>query len=151
MKNCIVSYLSLEHILLGFICAPHQLWVWTGSTGWPNRSCSFVGSCQQSSFEPGSPSPSLHPRTSSPVYRVVITVVMESLLSVYECPVCLRIPDSAPIFMCENSHLVCGTCKPQLPVLSGCPVCRWLVRPCFGCSARASKDNRRYTIIGLRP
>ena len=37
-----------------------------------------------------------------------------------ECPVCFEIA-SAPIFMCQDSHLICGKCMPKLSV---CPECR---------------------------
>ena len=36
-----------------------------------------------------------------------------------ECPVCLETA-SAPIFMCQDSHLICGKCMPKLSV---CPEC----------------------------
>ena len=37
------------------------------------------------------------------------------------CSVCLDIPTSSPIYQCENGHLLCKSCKPQL---RNCPVCR---------------------------
>ena len=37
-----------------------------------------------------------------------------------ECPVCLETA-SAPIFMCEEQHLVCGGCRLGLAT---CPECR---------------------------
>ena len=45
----------------------------------------------------------------------------EDLKDVLECPVCLRIPRSAPIFQCERGHVVCSECHPKLVT---CPVCR---------------------------
>ncbi len=45
----------------------------------------------------------------------------EDLKEVLECPVCLRIPRSAPVFQCERGHVVCNECHPKL---SRCPVCR---------------------------
>ena len=36
------------------------------------------------------------------------------------CPVCLM-PASAPIFSCQQMHLVCSSCQPRL---TSCPVCR---------------------------
>jgi hypothetical protein len=39
-----------------------------------------------------------------------------------ECPVCLEeSPPDAPIYMCEELHPVCSTCRPRLKV---CPSCR---------------------------
>ena len=37
-----------------------------------------------------------------------------------KCPVCFEIA-SVPIFMCQDSHLICGKCMPKLSV---CPECR---------------------------
>jgi hypothetical protein len=45
----------------------------------------------------------------------------DDLKDVLECPVCLRIPRSAPIFQCERGHVVCSECHPKLVT---CPVCR---------------------------
>ena len=46
----------------------------------------------------------------------------ENNLKDMECPVCLRIPSSAPIFQCgEGGHIVCKECHPKLV---NCPVCR---------------------------
>jgi len=36
-----------------------------------------------------------------------------------ECPVCLEIPRSGPVFVCPNGHFVCKKCKRGL-----CPTCR---------------------------
>lgn len=45
----------------------------------------------------------------------------EDLKDVLECPVCLRIPRSAPVYQCERGHVVCNECHPKLAT---CPVCR---------------------------
>ena len=37
-----------------------------------------------------------------------------------ECPVCMEIAE-APIYMCQQMHLICSKCRPMLDV---CPVCR---------------------------
>ena len=37
-----------------------------------------------------------------------------------ECPVCLEIAE-APIFMCQEMHLICSNCRPKL---KECPECR---------------------------
>ena len=38
-----------------------------------------------------------------------------------ECPVCLQLPGSPPVYQCTNGHIHCHTCHPKLKV---CPVCR---------------------------
>ena len=46
-----------------------------------------------------------------------------SVLNIIECPVCLQIPESSPIFQCrDNGHVVCKICKPKLNEI--CPECR---------------------------
>jgi len=37
-----------------------------------------------------------------------------------ECPVCLEIPRSGPVFVCKNGHFVCQKCKRG----GSCPTCR---------------------------
>ena len=37
-----------------------------------------------------------------------------------ECPVCLEIAE-APIFMCQQQHLICSSCQPRV---TSCPECR---------------------------
>ena len=38
-----------------------------------------------------------------------------------ECPVCLTVPRSTPIYQCGNGHLLCKDCKPRL---RECPICK---------------------------
>jgi hypothetical protein len=38
-----------------------------------------------------------------------------------ECPVCMNVPDSPPIYQCGNGHILCKACKAQL---THCPTCR---------------------------
>ena len=45
----------------------------------------------------------------------------EELRDDLECPVCLQIPKSVPIYQCEAGHIHCKKCHPQL---QDCPVCR---------------------------
>jgi hypothetical protein len=44
----------------------------------------------------------------------------KKLLNIMECPVCLEVPQSAPIFNCQNGHLICGTYQLKLDC---CPIC----------------------------
>ena len=39
----------------------------------------------------------------------------------YQCPVCLVVPKSTPIYQCANGHIICKSCYPHL---EKCPVCR---------------------------
>ena len=38
-----------------------------------------------------------------------------------ECPVCLDLPESFPIYQCMQGHILCNTCFSKL---DDCPVCR---------------------------
>lgn len=50
-----------------------------------------------------------------------ITMRMECLKSLLECPICLDVPRSAPIYQCTSGHIVCNKCHPRL---SFCGICR---------------------------
>ena len=45
----------------------------------------------------------------------------EELREDLQCPVCLVIPRSAPIYQCEDGHIHCKKCHPGL---QECPICR---------------------------
>jgi len=45
----------------------------------------------------------------------------DELKDLLECPVCLRVPRTIPIYQCARGHVVCGECKPNV---STCPQCR---------------------------
>jgi len=45
--------------------------------------------------------------------------VTSKLRDQIECPVCLEVPTSGPVFCCPNGHLVCSKCKDTY-----CPTCR---------------------------
>ena len=47
--------------------------------------------------------------------------VTEELLQDLQCPVCLKIPQTTPIYQCGKGHLQCKDCHPRL---DNCPVCR---------------------------
>ena len=38
-----------------------------------------------------------------------------------ECPICFETIDSAPIYQCQNGHVVCKNCHPKLKT---CAICR---------------------------
>jgi E3 ubiquitin-protein ligase SIAH1 len=38
-----------------------------------------------------------------------------------ECPVCLELPKSPPIYQCPNGHIICNICHKELKL---CPQCR---------------------------
>ena len=48
-------------------------------------------------------------------------VDIEEFRDFLECPVCIRIPESSPIYQCPNGHVVCNVCHAKL---KQCPVCR---------------------------
>ena len=50
-----------------------------------------------------------------------------------ECPVCFEIAE-APIFMCQQQHLICSSCQPRV---TSCPECR---EP-YQVNTRLSLDN----------
>jgi len=45
--------------------------------------------------------------------------IFEKLKENLECPVCMEIPRSGPVFACPNGHFVCKKCKS-----GSCPTCR---------------------------
>jgi len=47
--------------------------------------------------------------------------VLDKLL---ECPICMEVPKTHPIFQCENGHLICKSCHSKVLV---CPLCRKLL------------------------
>ena len=47
--------------------------------------------------------------------------VAEKLKKSLECPVCLSLPESTPIYQCENGHIICKSCHQSLQI---CPQCR---------------------------
>ena len=53
-------------------------------------------------------------------------VSFESLKEDLECPVCMEVPTSLPIYQCLKGHIICNSCYPKL---YHCPVCRISLTP----------------------
>ena len=54
----------------------------------------------------------------------IVSHLMESIdekKKTLECPVCLEVVEEAPIYRCEQEHLVCSSCRLQI---RKCPECR---------------------------
>lgn len=49
--------------------------------------------------------------------KLIDTPTLEEL----ECPVCLEVPRTSPIYNCLNGHLLCSECQPKM---QRCPICR---------------------------
>ena len=54
-----------------------------------------------------------------------IAMNQKDLISIVECPVCLRIPRDIHVYACPNSHSICGECQPQISS-KRCPTCNVL-------------------------
>ena len=48
-------------------------------------------------------------------------ITSSTLESHLECPVCLVVPKSGPIYQCRNGHIFCHQCHPKL---RRCPLCK---------------------------
>ncbi|QQP49286.1 E3 ubiquitin-protein ligase [Caligus rogercresseyi] len=49
----------------------------------------------------------------------------ESRYELLECPICLDLPRSGPLFGCKNGHLICNLCREKMSEKRiQCPVCR---------------------------
>ena len=53
------------------------------------------------------------------------SVPVTALEDCIECPVCMEVPTSPPIFQCERGHILCKTCHSKL---SNCPSCSGALR-----------------------
>ena len=51
-------------------------------------------------------------------------VLLKTLKSNLECPVCLVVPKSGPIYQCRNGHLLCKECHSKM---TRCPLCNILL------------------------
>ena len=47
--------------------------------------------------------------------------IEEYIRDLLECPVCLETIKSAPVYQCNNGHVICKDC---IKKLNNCPICR---------------------------
>ena len=50
-----------------------------------------------------------------------LEVQVASLEEELECPVCLEVLTTSPIYKCADDHLICPGCRPKV---ARCPLCR---------------------------
>ena len=103
---CHVSKITAEFIPAGHKAMEpfHYLWpvTWTSST--PKKK---------------NTRPSKIKMASSNTYQNSITD--EYIRELLECPVCLETIKSAPVYQCNNGHVICKDC---IEKLNNCPICR---------------------------
>ena len=75
------------------------------------------GNPERNSIEPAPP-PDAMPR-AGPSFLGFLERQIEDME--LECPVCFEIASQAPIFKCEEDHLICSKCQEKVTF---CPVCR---------------------------
>jgi len=49
------------------------------------------------------------------------TLSLKELEEALECPICCNLPQSVPIYQCENGHMICKICHEKL---TNCPSCQ---------------------------
>jgi len=59
--------------------------------------------------------------STDPIEESNNLIKKDELKDLLECPVCLRVPRSSPIYQCARGHVVCSECRPNV---STCPQCR---------------------------
>ena len=75
---------------------------------------------EKSSPEQPAPPPDAATRESPPFLRFLERQIEDVEIEL-ECPVCFEIASEAPIFRCEEDHLICSKCREKV---TSCPVCR---------------------------
>ena len=78
------------------------------------------GNPERSSPEHPAPPPDAATR-ASPSFLRFLERQIEDVERELECPVCFEIASEAPIFKCEEDHLICSKCREKV---ASCPVCR---------------------------
>ena len=73
---------------------------------------------ERTNTDPAPPDPVTN---GSPELLRFIERQIEDVEKELECPVCLETASQAPIFKCEEDHLICSKCREKV---SCCPVCR---------------------------
>ena len=63
--------------------------------------------------------------------EITQTMALQELKDYFECPVCLSVPRRPPIWQCDQGHMICSLCRPQ-------------VRACPTCRGRYSSEQRLY-------
>jgi E3 ubiquitin-protein ligase SIAH1 len=48
-------------------------------------------------------------------------IPLSEIKEMVECSVCFHVPESPPIYQCDNGHILCKACKAQL---AECTTCR---------------------------
>jgi len=48
-------------------------------------------------------------------------VSLDRLESLFECVICLYMPDGPPVYQCRHGHILCKTCRPKCKT---CPCCK---------------------------
>ena len=51
---------------------------------------------------------------SSSVVELSRKMSIRELEEALECPVCAKVPQSTPIFQCQNGHMICKTCHAKI-------------------------------------
>ena len=74
-----------------------------------------------SSTEPAEPSSPRKDASTDPYEQSDNLIKKDDLKDLLECPVCLRVPRSSPIYQCARGHVVCSECRPNVTT---CPQCR---------------------------
>jgi len=59
--------------------------------------------------------------STDPQIDMTDMIKKDDLKDILECPVCLRVPRSTPIYQCARGHIVCSECRPNVTT---CPQCR---------------------------
>ena len=82
---------------------------------------------------------------ASPEFLQFLERQIQDLEDELECPVCLEIASEAPIFKCEEDHLICSKCREKFV---RCPVCR-VKYPRGTCKRLRGAERQSERLAGL--
>ena len=82
---------------------------------------------------------------ASPEFLQFLERQIQDLEDELECPVCLEIASEAPIFKCEEDHLICSKCREKFV---RCPVCR-VKYPRGTCKRLRGAERQAERLAGL--